>query len=93
MGEPHTGPLVRHGALREILDGCAQLRERVLPDDLGRSAQCEQMELETSPLELQQLMENERLGQTREAVDQDGEVRRTRLASHLLIYRPGRAND
>ena len=74
MGEADAEALIWHGAFREVLHGGAQLRQGVLLHHLSGSPQREQVEAQTEALQLQQLLEDERLGEPREAVDDNGKV-------------------
>jgi hypothetical protein len=70
--EPGSG--VRE--FREIFDLCPQPRERVVLDYLLRSPERDDVQADAGPLQFEQLVQDERLRQPREAVHDDGEVER-----------------
>ena len=75
VGKTDAEPLVRHGALRQVLDRRAQLGERLLLHDFIGPPEREHVEAQTPPLQLQQLLEHEGLREPRKAVDEHDEVR------------------
>src|SRR5919201_3312181 len=74
MGEADAEALVGHRAFREVLHGRAELRKRILLDHLCRSPQRENVEAKAAALQLQQLLEHERLREPWKAVDEHHEV-------------------
>src|SRR5262245_59503655 len=60
----------------QVLDGCAQTLQGLLLHDLLRSSQCHDIQAQAPPLQVEHLVEDEGLGEAREAVDQDNEIDR-----------------
>src|SRR5262245_47383972 len=58
----------------QVLDVRAEIPQRLLLHDLVRAPQRHHVEPQPTPLEVEQLVKDERLGKARKAVDQDGEI-------------------
>ena len=67
-------PLTPGRAVAEILDRRAEVPQRLMLHDLLRPLQCHDVQPKAPPLEIKQLVENERLRQTRETVDEDDKI-------------------
>ena len=74
MGRAHRQPLSPRRTVGEVLDGRSKGSQRVMLHDLLGPLQRYDVQAKATPLEVEYLMEDERLGQTREPVHQHDEI-------------------
>src|SRR5256885_16114949 len=81
---PHCESPAPESTLVEVLDPRAQILQRLLLHDLVRSPQRHHVQPQAAPLEVEQLVEDERLGKARKTVDQNGEIYRAAMSSRPI---------
>ena len=84
MSRADGKPAAPDATVVQVLDRRAQALQSLLLHDLLGAPQRHDVEPQAAPLEVEQLVEYERLRKTREAVNQNDEIDLTRGAMHVI---------